>query len=417
MSTDQYLNSPVVSIIVPTKNSASTLEACLKSIREQTYQNVELIVVDNFSTDATQEIAKKYADKVFEQGPERSAQVNYGVEQAIGEFVYKVDSDFVLDPQVVSQCMEEVVKGFDAIVVHNSPDVRVSWIAKIRKFEVDMYKYDITHSSARFVKREVYQKIGGFNSKITAGEDYDFQNKLNRSGYKTGFVEAEALHLGEPTNIWKHMKKYYDYGKDFVNYYSANKKESGEQLTPFRNVYAKNWKSFVRHPLKTVSFLAYTTFKYSFALTGFIMSSLNKPSNFRSYDAQFYSHQKSGSLNSAKRMVPLILEIVPVKSVVDVGCGTGTWLNAFIENGVASVQGIDGSHVNVEQLHISKDLFMPLDLEQPIHIGKKFDLAISLEVAEHISPENAVQFVKSLTDLAPTIVFSAAIPFQVARVT
>lgn len=259
---------PLVSVIVPTKNSIKTLESCLRSIREQSYSNIELIVVDNFSTDGTQELAKKYADKVFEQGPERSAQVNYGVEESSGAYVYKVDSDFVLDSAVISQCIEEISKGFDAIVVHNSPDVRVSWIAKIRKFEVDMYKYDITHSSARFVKKEVYQKIGGFNSKITAGEDYDFQNKLNRDGYKTGFIEAEALHLGEPTHFWRHMKKYYDYGKDFVNYLNENQKESKKQLGFFRSVYFKNYNHFLKHPLKTIVFILYMVFKYLFGGIG-----------------------------------------------------------------------------------------------------------------------------------------------------
>ena len=146
-----------------------------------------------------------------------------------GTYVYKVDSDFVLEPTVIEECIAKANEGYDAVVVHNSPDIRVSWIARIRKFEVDMYKYDITHSSARFVTKKAYEDIGGFNSRITAGEDYDFQNKLNRHGYKTGFVDAEALHLGEPTNIWKHMVKYYEYGKNFVNYKNENKEEAKEQ--------------------------------------------------------------------------------------------------------------------------------------------------------------------------------------------
>lgn len=263
--------NPLVSVIIPTKNSAKTLEACLKSIKNQTYQNIELIVVDNNSTDNTKEIAEKYADKVFNQGPERSAQVNFGVEQADGEYVYKVDSDFILDNEVIGQCVEKATKGCDAVVVHNSPDVRVSWIAKIRKFEVDMYKYDITHSSARFVKKEVYQKIEGFNEKITAGEDYDFQNKLNRGGFKTGFIDAEALHLGEPTNICKHMKKYYDYGKDFVNYKQENKEESKEQLGFFRGVYVRNWKKFIQHPILGIAFIVYSFFKFGFGGVGYMM--------------------------------------------------------------------------------------------------------------------------------------------------
>ncbi len=215
-------NLPLVSVIVPTKNSAEFLTACLKSIKAQTYKNIELIVVDNFSTDTTPKIAKKYADKFYQQGPERSAQVNYGATKAKGQFVYKVDSDFTLDKNVVQQCIDKIHDGFDAVVVHNTPDETVSWIAKIRKFEVDMYKYDITHSSARFVKKSVYLAIDGFNSAITAGEDYDFQNKLNRANYKTGFIDAEAVHHGEPKKLWPHLKKYYDYGKDFTNYQSQN---------------------------------------------------------------------------------------------------------------------------------------------------------------------------------------------------
>jgi len=269
-------NNPLVSIIIPTKNSSRTLERCLQSVKDQSYKNIELIVVDNNSIDNTKEIAQKFTDKVFNFGPERSAQVNFGVKNANGEFVYKIDSDFVLDKDVLIQCVQKTEEGFDAVVVHNSPDVTVSWIAKIRKFEVDMYKYDITHSSARFIRKDVYEKIDGFNEKITAGEDYDFQNKLNRGGYKTGFVDAEALHLGEPKKFWPHMKKYYDYGKDFVNYKSQNEEESKEQLGFFRNVYFKNWKKFINNPILGFAFMIYNFFKFGSGGLGYLVGKINK---------------------------------------------------------------------------------------------------------------------------------------------
>jgi len=268
-------NKPLVSVIVPTKNSSKFLDDCLKSIIQQTYENIELIVVDNNSSDSTKEIALKYTPHVFNKGPERSAQVNYGVEVSKGEYVYKVDSDFILDPTVVSECVQKAQEGYDAVVVHNSPDVRVSWIAKIRKFEVDMYKYDLTHSSARFLKRDLFLSVGGFDPKITAGEDYDFQNKLNRQGVKTGFIDAEALHLGEPTSFWKHMHKYFEYGKDFVNYVSENKAESSKQLGFFRGVYFKNWKKFLRYPIKGIGFLFYNFFKFGFGGAGYIVGRLS----------------------------------------------------------------------------------------------------------------------------------------------
>jgi glycosyltransferase involved in cell wall biosynthesis len=267
---------PLVSVIVPTLNSQNTLEQCLASIAAQTYDHVELIVVDNFSTDQTLTIAKRFTPKVFTEGPERSAQVNYGVAQATGEFVYKVDSDFILDPDVIQQCVDKAAEGFDAVVVHNSPDESVSWIAKVRKFEVDMYKYDITHSSARFVRKNVYQKIGGFDPAVTAGEDYDFQNKLNRAGFRTGFVDAEALHLGEPKKLWPHLKKYHVYGRDFVNYTSTNKQETSSQLGFVRSVYVRHWRRFVSHPLMAIAFIGYNLLKYFAGGTGYTIGLLQR---------------------------------------------------------------------------------------------------------------------------------------------
>jgi glycosyltransferase involved in cell wall biosynthesis len=264
-------SNALVSVIVPTRNSARFLRACLESVKRQTYRPIEIIVVDNNSTDATAAIAREYTTRVFSCGPERSAQVNYGVRKAAGTYVYKVDSDFVLDAEVIESCVQEIARGFDAIVVHNSPDTRLGWIARIRKFEVDMYKYDITHSAARFIKKSVYTEIGGFDESVTAGEDYDFQNRLNAADFKTGYVAPEALHLGEPTSFWKHMVKYYEYGTDFVIYARRNPSASRRQLRFVRAVYLKNWRLFAAHPLRAVIFLVYHACKFAFGGAGYLV--------------------------------------------------------------------------------------------------------------------------------------------------
>lgn len=275
---NSVMKQPKVSIIVPTKNSTTTLRQCLDSVKNQTYDNIEIILVDNFSKDKTQEIAKLYTKYVFSKGPERSAQVNFGVNKATGKYVYKIDSDFVLDKKVVEECIKLCeTDSYDAVVVHNSPDVRVSWIARVRKFEVDMYKYNLNHSSARFIRKDLYLKLGGFDSKVTAGEDYDFQNKLNRSGARVGFAEAEALHLGEPRHLWPHLMKYFDYGKDFVNYQNVTtKQEQATQLGFFRGVYFKNWRKFFKHPLQAIVFLGYNSLKYLFGGAGLVSARLSK---------------------------------------------------------------------------------------------------------------------------------------------
>jgi glycosyltransferase involved in cell wall biosynthesis len=265
---------PLVSVIVPTHNSSRYLDRCLSSVLAQSYQPIELIVVDNHSTDATLGIACRYTQLVYEWGPERSAQVNFGVKRASGEYVYKVDSDFVLEPDVIASCVDVAATGADAIVVHNSPDVSVGWIARLRKFEVDMYKGDLTHSSARFVKKTVYESMGGFNEAITAGEDYDFQNRLTKAGYVTGFIDPEAVHLGEPTNLWKHLVKYFEYGKGFAVYRAANPVASKHQLQFVRNVYLRNWRRFFRHPLLGGKFVIYSALKFGFGAAGLAAATL-----------------------------------------------------------------------------------------------------------------------------------------------
>jgi SAM-dependent methyltransferase len=130
------------------------------------------------------------------------------------------------------------------------------------------------------------------------------------------------------------------------------------------------------------------------------------------YTGEFYQDHREVSLRSAREIVPLVLRLVQPRSVIDVGCGIGTWLSVFREHGVADVRGIDGNWVDRTRLIIPEDRFSAVDLRRPFELDQRFDLAVSLEVAEHLPAESAVGFVESLTRLAPAVLFSAAIPFQ-----
>ena len=119
------------------------------------------------------------------------------------------------------------------------------------------------------------------------------------------------------------------------------------------------------------------------------------------YDKRFYEAQQDGSLTSARKIVPIVLSLVPARSVCDVGCGVGTWLKAFEENGVADIAGVDGDYVDRQMLKIPVERFRAHDLATPLSIDRRFDLALSLEVAEHIAPSAAANFVGNLVALAP----------------
>jgi len=131
------------------------------------------------------------------------------------------------------------------------------------------------------------------------------------------------------------------------------------------------------------------------------------------YDENFYSARQDGSLFSAQGVIPLIIDICHPKSVIDLGCGIGTWLSVFKnKHGVSDVLGVDGDYVDVNMLQIDKDQFVAHDLQKVFTAPKKYDLAMSVEVGEHLPDSCADNLVKSLTDASDVIVFSAALPGQ-----
>jgi len=130
------------------------------------------------------------------------------------------------------------------------------------------------------------------------------------------------------------------------------------------------------------------------------------------YTEQFYENQKQGSRQSAQEIVPLVLALIQPKCVIDIGCGVGTWLSVFREYGVADIVGVDGEYVDRRKLVIPQDRFFPWDLKTPLRMDRQFDLAMSLEVAEHLPSADAENFVETLTRLSSVVLFSAAIPFQ-----
>lgn len=128
------------------------------------------------------------------------------------------------------------------------------------------------------------------------------------------------------------------------------------------------------------------------------------------YSKQFFAGQVDGSARSAATVVPLLLSLLPVNSVIDVGCGVGPWAAEFLANGVPDVWGVDGGYVDRSQLRIPPERFLARDLTRSLQFDRIFDLAVCLEVAEHLPESRAGGLVADLTAMAPSVLFSAAIP-------
>ncbi|MEM2126856.1 MAG: glycosyltransferase family 2 protein, partial [Candidatus Bathyarchaeia archaeon] len=118
MEPERIIAKPLVSVVIPTFNSEKTIEDCLKSIKNQTYRNIEIIIVDNYSQDKTIKIAKKYDVLIFSKKLGRSAARNFGAKKTMGDFLLFLDSDMVLTPKVIQECVEKIIKNkVDAIEI------------------------------------------------------------------------------------------------------------------------------------------------------------------------------------------------------------------------------------------------------------------------------------------------------------
>ena len=131
------------------------------------------------------------------------------------------------------------------------------------------------------------------------------------------------------------------------------------------------------------------------------------------YSKDFFDRQIVGSMKSAEVVVPMVLEMVHPNRVIDVGCGRGAWLSVFNTCGV-NVLGCDGQYIDRASLLIPQKCFRAVDLSKPSAVRElgRFDLCLSLEVAEHLDCRVAKEFVSTLTELSPIVLFSAAVPFQ-----
>lgn len=186
---------PLVTVVVPTRNAGRTLAACLRSVRAQTYPDVELVVVDNESADDTWRIARTLAHRVERCGPERSAQRNHGWRTGRGDLVAFIDADMVLEPIVVA----EAVAAFRAdpeigALVIPERAFGVGYLACCRVLEKRLYESDERAEAARVFRRAVLAELGGFAEHITGFEDWELTDRLLRDGRRIGRVTAPVWH-------------------------------------------------------------------------------------------------------------------------------------------------------------------------------------------------------------------------------
>lgn len=282
------MKQKLVSIVVPTFNCQDIIEDCLKSVKKQTYKNIELIVVDSFSSDKTPDIARHFG-RVYSFGRDPSQknifavpyQRNYGVTQAKGEYVYIIDSDMRLTPRVIESCVNLIEKErADAVIVPEESYGETFW-AKCRALEKACYNASsISYAdAARFVKKTVWDKFGGLDATLGGGDDWDFQLRLNSAGSKTLKTKEVVLHYEGKLSLAKQIYKKFRYGKNVLEYFKKHQDKKtllAKQYSLVRVDFITNWRLLIADPLHAVGMFFMKTVEYAAAFCGMIYSQIRK---------------------------------------------------------------------------------------------------------------------------------------------
>jgi len=259
------MNNPLVSITITTKNEEKNIKRCLESVKKQVYKNIEIIVVDNNSKDETKKIARQYTNNVYNKGPERSAQRNFGMlEKSGGKYLMFLDADMTISRLLIEKAVEKLEnEKVDALYIAEKIIGNTFW-AKTRNFERSFYNATPI-DCVRVIRAVVFEKINGFDENLTGPEDWDLDKRIKKIAKSSLLNDEKAIiyHHENDFNLSDYLAKKKYYAKKFDKYikkWGRADKDIKKQFSPtWRGfgvfVESGKWKQLIKNPLLTLGFL------------------------------------------------------------------------------------------------------------------------------------------------------------------
>ncbi len=247
-------NNPLVSVLVHTRNSQRTIKKHLDSIKNQSYKNLEIIVVDNHSSDKTLKIARLYTKKIYSFGPERSAQRNYAAKKSTGEYYLVPDSDMILGKDVILKCVNLVKENklIKAVVIPEKSIGKGFW-AQCKALERSFYVGVSWMEGARFFDRKVFEEMGGYDETNTGTEDYDLPQRIKKKydEKSTASIDEFILHDEGKLSLIRVLKKKFYYGQKLDIYKKGNVQYYKKQSSILNRyiLFFSNPKKILKNPI------------------------------------------------------------------------------------------------------------------------------------------------------------------------
>ncbi len=266
---ETYREKSLVSVIVPTCNSQKTIEKCLQSISDQTYQRIQTVVVDRHSNDQTVQIAERFGAKTLFVTEERSTAKNYAAKEAYGDYLFFVDSDMTLDPKTIEECVNKCEEaGVDAVTVPLR-SISQGKLGECRKIERESLSHLSEFMDApRFIKKTAFMKVGGFDEKLVCGEDFDLTQRLKKADCKIEKANAEISHFEGNPSLYDVLHKAYYYGRTLPALMKKGPKETAVRYANIRFESVKITGAMFRNIGFLFSFLVVKAFEYMAYTTG-----------------------------------------------------------------------------------------------------------------------------------------------------
>lgn len=249
---------PLVTVVVTTKNSEQFLAECLGSVKKQTYPNLELVVVDNASTDQTFDLAKEYTDKVAQKGPERSTQRNHGgLTIGKGKFLLFLDSDNEIEPELVREGVDRFLTEPDLTALYVPlRKLDYNWISQAKGFEREFLDGTCI-DAVRFIRREAFQEVGGYDETICGCEDWDLSQRLKAKGKFSSIRSRIFQHEDPDLTLTEYLGKMKYYSQNIQHYQDKWGSDSEDVKKQFSVVYRfftvfleqGKWKKLLGHPV------------------------------------------------------------------------------------------------------------------------------------------------------------------------
>ena len=257
---NMHSNGILISVVLGVKNANRTIDKFIQAINNQTYQNIELIIVDNDSDDGTKAkldlaLNQGLITKLYTQGPERSAQRNKGINEASGKYVLVLDADQYLSAKVVEEAVKMCEEqGYDSLFITEETVAGGYW-GKCKKFERDFYMIgDISVEALRFFNKDKVKslEIPGFDENTTGVEDFDLTDRFIAKYPKYSRTKSRLIHDEGEINLKEQIKKKKYYSKTGLVEYLKRAPKFRKTTFPLRPSCFKQWYRFLLHPILTI---------------------------------------------------------------------------------------------------------------------------------------------------------------------